>query len=689
MPPALTHCPYCALQCGMALHVNGGVVEVGARDFPTNRGGMCQKGWTSAQLLDSPHRLTTPLIRDAKGASLRPASWDEALDRITTGIRDAQTAYGRDAVGVFGGGGLTNEKAYTLGKFARVALRTKSIDYNGRFCMSSAAAAGIRAFGIDRGLPFPLPDLASADTILLVGSNPAETMPPFTKWLAEQQRDGGALIVVDPRATETARRATLHLQITPGTDLALANGLLHLVIAGGFVDDDYVRTRTSGFDTVRATVAAYWPERVEQITGVPVADLREAAELLVGAGKAMVLTARGAEQHSNGVDTVSALINLALALGLPGREGSGYGCLTGQGNGQGGREHGQKADQLPGYRKLDDPVARAHVATVWGVDPDSLPPPGRSAYEMLSELGKPDGVRALLVMGSNISVSVPSSRRITDNLKQLDFLAVSDLVLSETAELADVVLPVTQWAEESGTMTNLEGRVLLRVKAIDAPEGVRSDLDVLADLAKRLDAPGSWPTEPLLVFDELRRASAGGPADYNGITYERIAAEDGVFWPCPAEDHPGTPRMFLDGFSTPDGLARFVAVEHRAAAEDLDREYPVYLTTGRLLQHYQSGAQTRRITALAEAQPEPMVEIHPDLAELQALDEGDRVAVISRRGKAIGLVRITESIRSDTVFMPFHWGGAGSVNRVTNDALDPTSRMPEFKVCAVRLERMP
>jgi assimilatory nitrate reductase catalytic subunit len=283
-------------------------------------------------------------------------------------------------------------------------------------------------------------------------------------------------------------------------------------------------------------------------------------------------------------------------------------------------------------------------------------------------------------------VSVPSSGRIQDGLARLDFLAVSDVVLSETAALADVVLPVAQWAEETGTMTNLEGRVLLRRRALHPPEGVRTDLDVIAGLAKRLDAPGSWPTEPVVVFDELRAASAGGPADYAGITYERIVAEDGVFWPCPSELHAGTPRMFLDRFATPDGRARFVAVEHRAVAEDIDDEYPVYLTTGRLLQHYQSGAQTRRVPALNDARPAPFVEIHPDLAELHQLDEGEAVRVVSRRGSALGLVRITESIRRDTVFMPFHWGGAASVNLVTNPALDPISRMPEFKVCAVRLE---
>jgi assimilatory nitrate reductase catalytic subunit len=693
-----THCPYCSLQCGMSLHRasgtsgtsgtvdDGGTLEVGPRDFPTNRGGLCQKGWTAAHLLASGERLTTPLMRDNRDAPLRAAGWDEALDRVAAEFRRAQAAYGRDSAGVFGGGGLTNEKAYWLGKFARVALRTASIDYNGRFCMSSAAAASARAFGVDRGLPFPLPDLARADVILLAGGNAAETMPPFTRWLADQQAAGGALIVADPRRTPTARRATLHLQLTPGTDLALANGLLHIAIAEGLVDKEYIAARTAGFDETSQLVAAYWPERVERITGVTAAEQRAAARLLGEAGHAVVLTARGAEQHSKGTDTVSAFINLALALGLPGKKASGFGCLTGQGNGQGGREHGQKADQLPGCRHIDDPAARAHVAAVWGVDPALIPGPGRSAFELLDTLGTPGGVRALLVAGSNVAVSAPAAGRVAGRLAALDFLAVCDPLLSETAALADVVLPVAQWAEETGTMTNLEGRVLLRRRAAPPPAGVRTDLAVIAALARRLGAPGEWDPDPERVFGELRRASAGGPADYTGISYERIAAEDGVFWPCPAPGHPGTPRMFLDGFATPDGRARFFPAEHRPAAEDIDAEFPVYLTTGRLLQHYQSGAQTRRVPALRAAQPEPFLEIHPDLAAACSLGEGDQVRVVSRRGAAHARARITDAVRADTVFMPFHWGGRGSANLVTNPALDPVSKMPEFKVCAVRVE---
>ncbi|MEH6376010.1 molybdopterin oxidoreductase family protein [Streptomyces sp. KLMMK] len=687
-----SHCPYCALQCGMRLRPlpAGGPepVEVLERpDFPVNLGALCGKGRAAAAVLRPGARLAQPLVRDARSDPLRPASWDEALDRVAAGLTAAREQYGRDAVGVFGGGGLTNEKAYLLGKFARVALRTANIDYNGRFCMSSAAAAHRRAFGIDRGLPFPMADIARTDCVILVGANPAETMPPALRYFRELRENGGRLIVVDPRRTRTAEQADLHLQPLPGTDLALALGLLHLLIADGHLDEDFIARRTTGFAQARAAAMAHWPERVERLTGVPVAQLSAAAALFGGAGRGMVLTARGPEQQSKGTDTVSAWINLCLAAGKAGRPGSGYGCLTGQGNGQGGREHGQKADQLPGYRSITDPAARAHVAAVWGVDPAALPGPGRSAYELLDVLGRDGGVRALLLMGSNPVVSAPRAAHVTERIRALDFLAVSDVVLSETARLADVVLPATQWAEETGTTTNLEGRVILRRKAVDAPEGVRSDLAVLHGLAARLGVPEGFPEDPEEVFEELRRASAGGQADYAGISYDRIRDEDGVFWPCPGEDHPGTPRLFLDRFATPDGRARFAAVSHRPAAEEPDGDYPLFLTTGRVVSQYQSGAQTRRVDELNKAAPGPFVELHPALARRLGVEEGELLAVSSRRGRAVAPARVTDTVRPDTVFMPFHWGGAGRANSLTNPALDPVSRMPEFKVCAVRVER--
>jgi assimilatory nitrate reductase catalytic subunit len=682
-----THCPYCAFQCGIRLGGPDGMASVtGDAAFPVNKGALCIKGFTASDALAHPDRLRTPLVRNGLG-DLEPASWDVALDRIAAGIRDVQHRHGSDAVGVFGGGSLTNEKAYLLGKFARVGLRTSQIDYNGRFCMSSAAGAAVKALGVDRGLPFPVEDIARADVILLVGSNPAETMPPLMQYFQAQSMARGTLIVVDPRRTITAQSATLHLRLTPGSDAALANGLLHLLVKRGAVDLDFVRARTEGFEQLRGVLATYWPERVEKITGVSEALLVSATELLAKARRPMVLTARGAEQQAQGVTNVLAYINLALALGKRGQPFTGFGTITGQGNGQGGREHGQKADQLPGYRRIDDPAARAHMAAVWGIPEHEIPGPGRSAYELLDDLGRDGGVRALLLMGSNPIVSAPRALHVEERLRSLDLLVVADFFVSETASLADVVLPSAQWAEEEGTMTNLEGRVILRRRAVEIPDGVRSDLEIIRGLAQRLGRGQHFAFESAAdVFDELRRASAGGIADYSGITYEKIEAQQGVFWPCPSPGHAGTPRLFAERFATPSGRARFHPVRHEAPAEEPDAEYPLYLTTGRVLAHYQSGTQTRRVERLATLAPEPLVEINPVAARRAGVTDGVLVTLVSRRGTAVARARLTRDIREDTVFVPFHWGGPSSINRLTNPALDPTSRMPEFKVCAVRIE---
>ena len=675
-----------------------GVWSIAARDFPTNRGGLCRKGWTAAELLNGGDRLTTPLMRDRKDGPLRPATWTEALDRITAGIRAIQADAGADAVAVFGGGGLTNEKAYALGKFARIALGTANIDYNGRFCMASAAAAGLRAFGMDRGMPFPVSDIGGADAVLVSGSNPAETMPPLMQWFEEARARGAHLIVSDPRRTATARAATLHLPLTPGTDAALANGLLNVAIARKLIDPDYIAARTEGWDRVRRVVASYWPDRVERITGVPARDVERAAVLLGEAaraegGRAIILSGRGTEQQSHGVDNALAFINLALALGLPGRAGSGWGCLTGQGNGQGGREHGQKADQLPGYRLLANPQHRADVAAVWDVDPASLPQPGLSAVELLAVTGGAGArIRGLLVFACNLLVSAPDAAALRTRLDQAELLVVADPFLSETAGIADVVLPVAQWAEESGTMTNLEGRVLLRRKAKEPPAGVWTDLQVIAALADRLGAKG-FSGDAEATGDEFRRCTAGGMADYAGASWDRLpvdaAGDAGVFWPCPDTAHPGTPRPFLDRFAHPDGRARFHGIEHAGPAEQPCADYPLILTTGRVMGQYQSGTQTRRIPELAAAEPAAYAEMHPDTARQHGLAPGDEVALSTRRGSARMAVRLTRDIRRDTVFVPFHWGGEGSANRLTIAALDPVSRIPEYKACAVRLDRAP
>jgi len=693
--PAPSHCPYCALQCAMTLTPTDAAdaatppVTVAGRDFPTNRGGLCKKGWTSAELLRAPSRLGAPLVRGADGA-FHEASWDEALDLVAASLRGIRSAHGADAVGVFGGGGLTNEKAYLLGKFARLALGTSRIDYNGRYCMSSAAAAGNRAFGIDRGLPFPLEDLDGASTILLLGTNVAETMPPFIGHLVGAQAAGG-LVVVDPRRTATARLTDdgqgLHVQPAPGTDLALLLGLIHVVIAERLVDADYIATRTAGFERVRRSVASWWPERVQSVTGVAALTLRRLARRLASGEGTYILTGRGVEQHVDGTDTATAAINLALLLGLPGRTGSGYGTLTGQGNGQGGREHGQKCDQLPGYRKIVDPDARAHVARVWGVEPHVIPGPGVPAVELLQSLGRPGGVRALLVHGSNLVVSSPNVEAVREGLAGLDLLVVCDFFLSETAALADVVLPVTQWAEEEGTMTNLEGRVLRRRRAINPPPGVRDELWILAELARRLGSTATFDTDPELVFEELRLASEGGIADYSGIDYAMLDRGEAAYWPFP-RGSAGTPRLFADRFAHPDGLARLVAVSVRESARPRPAEGELTLVTGRLLEHYQSGAQTRRVPELNDAQPEALASMHPATAERLGIADGDDLELANGRGTVRCRARLTPDIRPDVVFLPFHYGDDQAANLLTSDAVDPISSMPEFKTNVVRVSRL-
>ncbi|WGM21997.1 molybdopterin oxidoreductase family protein [Paenarthrobacter sp. OM7] len=703
-----THCPYCALQCAMTLTPAASAVpgaaaaatpeaapaaplEVSGRDFPTNRGGLCRKGWTSASLLRHNGRVTEPMLRGSDGIH-QPISWDQALMLITAAVKDTQQQYGNDAVGVFGGGGLTNEKAYLLGKFARLALRTSRIDYNGRFCMSSAAAAGNRAFGVDRGLPFPVTDLDTASVILMLGSNVAETMPPFVQHL-QGARHAGGLIVVDPRRSATAAFTSdgggLHLQPTPGTDLALILGISHVVVHEGLADAAYIEANTSGYAAVVRSLSAFWPERVQSITGVPATLIRETARRLAqGArdGGSYILSGRGVEQHVDGTDTATAAINLSLLLGLPGSARSGYGTLTGQGNGQGGREHGQKADQLPGYRKITDPAARAHVAGVWGVDESLIPGPGLPAVELLKSLGQPDGVRCLFVHGANVVVSAPDTNAVIRGLRSLDFLVVCDFFMSETAAEADLVLPVTQWAEEEGTLTNLEGRVIRRRRALTPPPGVRSELWLMARLAELLEAPSTFSDDPETVFEELRLASAGGLADYSGIDYAMLDRGEAAYWPYPVGST-GTPRLFADGFAHADGRAVMVPVTPSKRAVRSFADDSLALATGRLLEHYQSGAQTRRVSELMASQPQARLLIHPGTAAARGIADGDYATVTNERGEVLCRAELSTTVRPDTVFLPFHFPGQENANRLTEAATDPISGMPEFKTSRVWVRR--
>jgi assimilatory nitrate reductase catalytic subunit len=683
-----THCCYCAFQCGMKVHVDPETRRVvgveGNEAFPVNRGQMCVKGQTSSELLYHPERLRYPLMRC--GDRFERVTWDDALQVTAEKLQKIQEKHGKPAVGVYGGGALTNEKAYLLGKFARLALQTPNIDYNGRFCMSCAAAASIKTFGIDRGLTVPLSDIPRAKCILLCGTNLVETLPPLMQYLKEAKRHGCSFIVIDPRQSATTKTADMHLAIRPGTDLALANALLCALADENLLDIRFLTQRVRGFEEALIAAREMTIAEAAETCGITPKEILRAARLFGKAPTGMVLTARGAEQHSKGTDTTCSYLNLLLATGKIGRPGCGGGPLTGQGNGQGGREHGQKADQLPGYRKIDNPAHRAHIASVWGVPEEEIPGPGKSAYELLDAVAQKE-IRGLLVIGSNPAVSAPNAKHVNRGLEGLDFLAVADFFLSETAQRADVVFPATQWAEEDGTVTNLEGRVILRRRASDPPGEARSDTLLMLDLARRLGRGKYFPyNHTREIFEELRIATKGGTADYNGITWGRIEQEDGVFWPCPDIRHPGTPRMFTERFETPDGKAQMQAVRYRPSAEEPDKEFPLRLTTGRYLQHYLSGTQTRRIGALVKVKPRPLVEIHPETAKRYGLVEGGKARLTTRRGSVVLTVKLTATIRTDTLFAPFHWGEEQTVNDLTNPALDPTSRMPEFKTCAVRIE---
>jgi assimilatory nitrate reductase catalytic subunit len=671
----------------MYLRVHDGqVVGVEPRDYAHNRGALCPKGVVAYQQAGHPDRLRYPLMRrGGKGGTLERASWDEALDYVVARWQQIQAEHGRDAVAVYSGSSMSNEKCYLAGKFARVGLGTRHIDYNGRLCMSSAAVAYARAFGIDRA-PLPMTDIPLTKCMLVVGSNVAECFPVMTQWLWRARDRGASLIVVDPRETPTARTADLWLPVRPGTDTALLNAMLRVVIHEGMVDEGYLQTRTNGWEEVRQAVEPFTPEVAERICGVPAARILAAARMYGQADPSLIMHARGIEHSTHGVDNCLACINLALARGQLGKPGGGTMMITGQGNGQGGREVGQKANQLPGYRHIDVPEERRHIADFWGIPEPELPWEGAAATEMVHLMAAGE-IKSCLVLCSNLMVSLPEIAVVQRAIEQLDPLVVVDFFMSETAELADVVLPGAVWCEDEGTTTNLEGRVIKINAAAEPPGEARRDWEIMVDLARRLGRGRFFPHQTARdIWDELRLASKGGVSDYFGITWEKIEAQQGVFWPCPDLDHPGTPRLFTERFGHPDGRAKMFPIEYRPPAEEPGGDYPFRLTTGRVVYHYLSGNQTRRLGFLNAQAPEPWVELHPTAAEQLGIRDGDVVRVRTPRGRMELRALVVPTIRPDTLFIPYHYGHAQAANQLTNPAVDPGVKIPEYKVCAAMVE---
>ncbi len=679
-----THCCYCGVQCSMYLKVaRGRVIGVEPReDFPLNHGMLCPKGATAYQTVNHPDRLTYPLMRKhGKESPLERASWDEVLDTIARRFREIQQAYGSDAVASYSGSSLSNEKCYLMGKFARVALGTRHSDYNGRLCMSSATGANEYALGLDRASN-PISDMLHADCIFVIGANVGECFPIITSYLWQARDRGCKLIVADPRQTPIARTADIFLPLRSGTDSALLNGMLYVLIQEGMLDEEFIRQRTVNWDETKAMALQYPPERVAQVCGLRPETIIDAARVYGRAHAALIYTARGLEHQSKGVDNGLACANLALATGNFGRPGAGYGTLTGQGNGQGGREMGQKATQLPGCREIDDPEDRAYICSIWGIDEKDLPHSGYAATLMIPAMLRQE-IRACFMICTNPMVSLPDQHTVERALRGLDLFVVTDFFLSETAELADIVLPGSVWAEDEGTVTNLEGRVIKYNQAVDPPGEARRDWEIVCDLAHRLGKGQYFSfSSPREMFEEIRLCTRGAKSDYYGITYEKIEEQNGVFWPCPSLDHPGTPRLYEQRFGFPDGKARFNPIAYIPPAEEPDAEFPLILTTGRVIYHYLSGNQTRRVPFLNEQAPCPWVEMHTQTAARLGIQDGDWVNVRTRRGEMVVPVLVVRSIRPDTLFIPYHYGHTQAVNILTNPILEPHFKIPEYKVCA-------
>lgn len=682
-----THCCFCGQQCGIQLKVRDNQV-IGFEpweDFPFNKGMLCPKGVKRYMQSNHSDRLLNPLMRSDEG--FKTSNWEEALDFIARRIKEIQEKYGKDSVAVYGGASLTTEKSYLLGKFARVAVGTRHIDYNGRLCMVSAGTAYKLAFGVDRS-PNPWEDIPKADVIMIAGSNTAECSPITTDYIWRMKDNGGRLIVVDPRMTPISRNNDLYLPVRPGTDVILYMSILHVILRDNLQKSDFIEAHTTGFDDVAESVKQYTPEFAADITGVPPQAIEKAAHWLGEAKAAMIMHARGVEHQSKGVENCSALINICLATGNIGREGAGCVMITGQGNGQGGREHGQKCDQLPGQRSIDDEEGRKHVASVWKVEPDAIPRAGYSAMEIMGALHSGE-IKALVSICFNPMVSLPHVQFTKEALEKAEFVCVIDPFMSETAHFADVVLPGSLQEEDEGVVANVEGRVLHIQKCVDPPGEARVDWTIICDLARRLGQNERFEYGASReIFDELRQASKGGVADYYGITYEKIDKHMGIPWPCPTLDHPGTPRLFESGkFFHKDGKARFVLTPYRESGDPVDNDFPVYLTTGRVVSQYLSGTQTRRIGALVDMYPEPKLEIHPRLAKSHGIADGDWVHVTTRRGDATFQAMVVKTIRPDTVFVPYHWAGPKSINQLTHRTIDPRSKIPEYKVSACRIEK--
>jgi anaerobic selenocysteine-containing dehydrogenase len=694
-----TLCPYCGVGCGLLVKVEGGRVArvKGDPAHPANRGDVCAKAVHLPPTLRTDDRLLAPQLRGRRDAPRRRVPWELALQFTAGRIREIVEDHGPDAVAFYASGQLLTEEYYVASKLAKGFVGTNNFDTNSRLCMASAAAGYARSFGAD-GPPCSFEDFERTDCVLIVGSNTADCHPIAFKRLRKRKLedpDGVSVIVVDPRWTETADLADLHLPLRPGSDVALLNAMLHVLVEDRRLDQAWIDAHTTGWDDVRRTVAGYTPERAAALTGLS-AGIIVATALRFGAARAaLTLWSMGVNQSHLGTDKNAAILNLHLATGQIGRPGAGPFSLTGQPNAMGGRETGGLAHLLPGYRLVSDARGRAAVERHWDVAPGTIAAaPGLSALEMFEAAARGE-IRALWVVCTNPAASMPDTDLVEKALRQAELVVVQDAYHpTETTAFADVLLPAAQWPEKDGVMTSSERRLTYLPQLVDPPGEALPDVEIFTRFAAEMGWKASFPTARAAdIFDEFAALTKDTPSDYAGVSHARLMAEGSLQWPVPDAEHGGTTRLYEDGrFPTPDGRARFVAVEHAEPVEPADARFPLTLTTGRVRDHWHTLTRTGKASALVSRTPEPLLELHPRDARAVDVVDGDFVEITSRRGMAIAQCRVTETIRAGTCFLPFHWGRRlgfwKSANNLTLSARDPLSAQPELKACAVRIRKL-
>jgi formate dehydrogenase alpha subunit len=674
----VTTCTYCGVGCQLELNVKDNkIVKVTASEtIPgPNKGSLCIKGRFAYDFIDHPDRLTTPLI--AENGSFREASWDEALDLVARKLANIKAKSGPDTLAFFSSARVTNEENYLMNKFARAVIGTNNVDHCARLCHASTVAGLAASFG-SGAMTNTIDELQNTDVILVTGSNTTEMHPVFGSAIKRAVKSGKSkLIVVDGRKIDLVDHAEMWLRHKPGSDVAWLNGMMHVIIKEELYAKEYVAERTEGFEELKKVVEGYTPEKVQAISGIPKDDLIAAARMYAAAPAACIIYSMGVTQHINGTDGVKSVANLAMLCGNIGIESGGVNPLRGQNNVQGACDMGALPIVYSGYQAVASPEIRQKMADAWAVAalPDK---PGLTIVETLNAAAE-GKIKGLFIMGENPMISDPDQHHVEEGLKKLDFLVVQDIFLTETAKFADVVLPAACFAEKEGTFTSTERRVQLVRKAVEAPGEARADWEILCDLATRMGYPMKY-AEAEAIFSEI----AAVTPSYAGMDYPRLV-NGGLQWPCPTKDHPGTRFLHKDKFVRGKGL--FAAVEWIPPAELPDQEYPFLLTTGRVLYHYHTGTMTRRSVGLNERYPECLVELSQEDAERLNVQDGEMVRVISRRGRIEAKTTVGDMTEPGVVFIPFHFSEA-AVNKLTIAALDPIAKIPDLKVCAVKVEKI-